>query len=118
MNGERVYMKGVNITPMDHIYGDIPAEQVSYQLHQAKRLNVNIVRVWGGGVIETETFYRLCDELGLLVWQEFIPVLLRRGQHSVGTAAFPHTPAAVSGSRAESQAQSTHRWSFGAAAMS
>lgn len=72
MNGERVYMKGVNITPMDHIYGDIPAEQVSYQLHQAKRLNVNIVRVWGGGVIETETFYRLCDELGLLVWQEFI----------------------------------------------
>lgn len=48
MNGERVYMKGVNITPMDHIYGDIPAEQVSYQLHQAKRLNVNIVRVWGG----------------------------------------------------------------------
>ena len=72
MNGERVYMKGVNITPMDHIYGDIPAEQVAYQLHQAKRLNVNIVRVWGGGVIETETFYRLCDELGLLVWQEFI----------------------------------------------
>lgn len=72
INGKRVYMKGVNITPMDHIYGDVLPEQVAYQLQQAKRLNVNIVRVWGGGVIETETFYRLCDELGLLVWQEFI----------------------------------------------
>ena len=88
MNGERVYMKGVNITPMDHIYGDIPAEQVAYQLHQAKRLNVNIVRVWGGGVIETETFYRLCDELGLLVWQEFIQSSSGVDNIPSGTAVF------------------------------
>lgn len=72
VNGQRVYMKGVNITPMDHIYGDIPREQVLFQLRQAAALNANIVRVWGGGVIETEWFYDCCDRLGLMVWQEFI----------------------------------------------
>ncbi len=72
VNGLRVYMKGVNITPMDHIYGDIPQEQVMFQLRQAAALNANIVRVWGGGVIETEYFYDCCDRLGLMVWQEFI----------------------------------------------
>ncbi len=72
VNGLRVYMKGVNITPMDHIYGDIPREQVLFQLKQAAALNANIVRVWGGGVIETEWFYDCCDRLGLMVWQEFI----------------------------------------------
>lgn len=72
INGKRVYMKGVNITPMDHIYGDLEPEMVEFQLRQAAELNVNIVRVWGGGVIETEHFYNLCDELGLMVWQEFI----------------------------------------------
>lgn len=72
INGKRVYMKGVNITPMDHIYGDLEPELVEFQLRQAAELNANIVRVWGGGVIETEHFYNLCDQLGLMVWQEFI----------------------------------------------
>lgn len=72
INGKRVYIKGVNITPMDHIYGDIAPEMVEFQLRQAAELNANIVRVWGGGVIETEHFYNLCDQLGLMVWQEFI----------------------------------------------
>lgn len=72
INGKRVYMKGVNVTPMDHIYGDIPPEQVEFQLRQAVEMNANIVRVWGGGLIETERFYDCCDRLGLMVWQEFI----------------------------------------------
>lgn len=72
INGRRVYMKGVNITPMDHIYGDLAPEMVEFQLRQAAALNANIVRVWGGGLIETEHFYNLCDQLGLMVWQEFI----------------------------------------------
>ena len=72
INGKRVYMKGVNVTPMDHIYGDIAPEMVEFQLRQAAELNANIVRVWGGGIIETEHFYNLCDRLGLMVWQEFI----------------------------------------------
>lgn len=72
INGKRVYMKGVNVTPLDHIYGDVLPEAVDYQLRQAAALNANIVRVWGGGLIETEAFYDACDRLGLLVWQEFI----------------------------------------------
>ena len=71
-NGRRMYIKGVNITPLDHIYGDVPDEQVYETLRRAKEMNCNLVRVWGGGLIETETFYHYCDLLGLLVWQEFI----------------------------------------------
>lgn len=72
VNGRRMLIKGVNMPPMDHIYGDIPEEQVDFQLQRAVEMNVNMVRVWGGGLIETERFYDACDRLGLLVWQEFI----------------------------------------------
>lgn len=70
-NGKRVYIKGVNFTPMDHSCYNDPAKQESL-LRMIKEANINLVRVWGGGVIEDENFYRLCDELGLMVWQEFI----------------------------------------------
>lgn len=72
VNGQRMYVKGVNITPLDHIYGDVPPEQIEDVLGRAARMNCNLVRVWGGGLIETEAFYDCCDRLGLLVWQEFI----------------------------------------------
>lgn len=72
VNGRRMYVKGVNITPLDHIYGDVPREQVYETLRRAKEMHCNMVRVWGGGLIETEAFYDCCDALGLLVWQEFI----------------------------------------------
>ncbi len=72
VNGQKLYIKGVNLTPLDHIYGDIPEEMVAYVLRRAAEMNVNMVRVWGGGLIESKTFYQLCDQLGLLVWQEFI----------------------------------------------
>ncbi len=72
VNGIRMYVKGVNLTPMDHIYGDIPKEQTEDVLRRAVEMNCNLVRVWGGGLIETEYFYECCDRLGLLVWQEFI----------------------------------------------
>ena len=72
VNGIRMYVKGVNLTPLDHIYGDIPKEQTEDVLRRAVDMNCNLVRVWGGGIIETEYFYECCDRLGLLVWQEFI----------------------------------------------
>ena len=50
VNGKRMYIKGVNITPLDHIYGDVPDEQVYETLRRAKEMNCNLVRVWGGGL--------------------------------------------------------------------
>jgi len=72
VNGRKVFMKGWNWTPMDHLYGSIPPERYERILLLAKEANVNLLRVWGGGLIEKEIFYNLCDRLGIMVWQEFI----------------------------------------------
>ncbi|MFD2328657.1 glycoside hydrolase family 2 TIM barrel-domain containing protein [Cohnella sp. GCM10020058] len=72
VNGKRIYVRGVNMTPLDHLYGNVTPEQYEYYVLLMKRAGVNMVRVWGGGVIEKEYFYELCDRHGLLVWQEFV----------------------------------------------
>ncbi len=72
INGKRIYIKGVNMTPLDHMYGGVNAAQYRQMLHTIKHMNVNMIRIWGGGLIEKEAFYDLCDEMGLLIWQEFI----------------------------------------------
>ncbi len=70
-NGKRVYIKGVNMTPLDHMIGAIFRERYAKMLKLAKDANVNLIRVWGGGIIEKEVFYDLCDAYGIMVWQEF-----------------------------------------------
>jgi beta-mannosidase len=72
VNGQRVYMKGWNWVPMDVMYGVERPEKLRRLLTLAQRAHVNLLRVWGGGLIEKTAFYDLCDELGILVWQEFI----------------------------------------------
>ncbi|MDG0814176.1 glycoside hydrolase family 2 TIM barrel-domain containing protein [Cohnella rhizosphaerae] len=72
VNGKRIYVRGVNMTPLDHLYGNVTPEQYEYYVLLMKRAGVNLVRVWGGGIIEKACFYELCDRHGLLVWQEFI----------------------------------------------
>lgn len=72
VNGKRIYIRGVNMTPLDHLYGNVTPEQYEYYVLLMKRAGVNMVRVWGGGIIEKELFYDLCDRYGILVWQEFI----------------------------------------------
>jgi len=72
VNGNRVYIQGVNITPIDHLYGNVLPEQYGYMLEMIKRAGMNMVRVWGGGLIEKDVFYDLCDRYGIMVWQEFI----------------------------------------------
>ena len=72
VNGRKVYIKGVNMTPLDHLYGNVTKEQYAYLVTAMVNAGVNLVRVWGGGLIETEEFYDLCDENGILIWQEFI----------------------------------------------
>ncbi len=72
VNGEKIYIKGVNMTPLDHIYGDLSWERYEATLRAAANMNVNLIRVWGGGIIEKEMFYRLCDQYGIMLWQELI----------------------------------------------
>ncbi len=72
VNNEKLYIRGVNMVPLSHLYGELRRADYERALVAAKSMGVNLIRVWGGGLIETEAFYQLCDELGLLVWQEFI----------------------------------------------
>jgi Glycosyl hydrolases family 2, TIM barrel domain len=71
-NGRRVYAKGWNWVPIDVLYGVPRPEKLARLLELARRAHVNLRRVWGVGLIETEAFYKLCDRYGILVWQEFI----------------------------------------------
>ncbi|MFD0574092.1 glycoside hydrolase family 2 protein [Kitasatospora gansuensis] len=72
VNGERVFARGVNWVPGDSFPARVGRELYAARLNQARDANVNLVRVWGGGIYESEDFYELCDELGLLVWQDFL----------------------------------------------
>ena len=71
VNGQRMYAKGWNWVPIDALYGVPRPGKLAHLLDLAARANVNLLRVWGGGLLETDDFYRRCDQLGLLVWQEF-----------------------------------------------
>lgn len=72
INGRKVYIRGVNMTPLDHMYGNVTAAHYERMMDMMRRANVNMVRVWGGGIIEKEKFYELCDLNGIMIWQEFI----------------------------------------------
>ncbi|MDR6553143.1 glycosyl hydrolase 2 galactose-binding domain-containing protein [Paenibacillus qinlingensis] len=71
LNGRKVYVKGYNWVPIDVLYGVERLEKLEHLLTLAKEANVNLIRVNGVGLIETDAFYNLCNRLGLMVWQEF-----------------------------------------------
>lgn len=72
VNDQPVYVKGVNWIPDDAFPSRIGEARYRERLVQAADANVNLIRVWGGGIFESEDFYRVADELGLLVWQDFL----------------------------------------------
>ncbi|WP_109001191.1 glycoside hydrolase family 2 protein [Streptomyces rishiriensis] len=71
VNGERLFARGVNWIPDDVFPSRVTRERYRKRLRQAADAGVDLVRVWGGGLYESEDFYDACDELGLLVWQDF-----------------------------------------------
>ncbi|WIB78052.1 glycoside hydrolase family 2 protein [Curtobacterium sp. MCPF17_002] len=71
VNGTPIDVRGVNWIPDDVIVSRVDRARVLTRLQAAVDLNVNLMRVWGGGVYESNDFYDVCDELGLLVWQDF-----------------------------------------------
>jgi beta-mannosidase len=72
VNGVPVFAKGSNWIPADSFPARVTATQLEILLGAAAATNHNMIRVWGGGYYETETFYDLCDRYGILVWQDFM----------------------------------------------
>ncbi|MFX0069470.1 MAG: glycoside hydrolase family 2 protein [Candidatus Hermodarchaeota archaeon] len=72
LNGVPIFAKGANWIPIDSfISRGKKLNLYQLNLHSAKEANMNMIRVWGGGIYEDDLFYNICDELGLLVWQDF-----------------------------------------------
>jgi beta-mannosidase len=72
VNGRKVFLKGMNWTPVDAIYARIDSERYRGLLQATRDANINALRVWGGGIYEGDSFYSLCDELGILVTHDFM----------------------------------------------
>ena len=71
-DGKPIYAKGANWIPADVFLPGLKKEDYRRMLQSAKDANMNMLRVWGGGVYEADDFYDLCDSLGIMVWQDFM----------------------------------------------
>jgi beta-mannosidase len=72
VNGRDVTMMGANWIPADAIPSRITPEVVRDLLESARAANMNMIRIWGGGQYEPDWFYEICDELGILIWHDFM----------------------------------------------
>lgn len=72
VNNQPIFARGANWIPADSFLPRVTAEKYQKLLEMVAEANMNILRVWGGGIYENDIFYQLCDELGLLVWQDFM----------------------------------------------
>jgi beta-mannosidase len=72
VNGEDVLVRGVNWIPDHAFLTEMTRERYARRLTDAVEANVNLIRIWGGGIYESDDFYELADEQGLLVWQDFL----------------------------------------------
>ncbi|MBN8812502.1 MULTISPECIES: glycoside hydrolase family 2 protein [unclassified Sphingomonas] len=72
LNGVPIFAKGANWVPASSFVGAIPDASYRDLLERAVGANMNMIRVWGGGIYEHDIFYAECDRLGLLVWQDFM----------------------------------------------
>jgi beta-mannosidase len=72
VNGIPVFAKGADVIPFDSFPSRVTTEQYRRVLESARDANMNMVRHWGGGYYESDEFYSICDELGLMVWQDFM----------------------------------------------
>ena len=71
INGERLFALGANWIPDHSFPSRVTRRRLRERLESARAAGMNMLRVWGGGLYESEDFYDLCDELGILVWQDF-----------------------------------------------
>lgn len=72
INGLPIFAKGANYIPQESFPSHFDSSKYQHLLSDAKASRMNMLRVWGGGIYENDYFYQLCDEKGLLVWQDFM----------------------------------------------
>lgn len=72
VNGVKIFTRGGNYIPDDCLYTRITEKKIDYLLESCRRAHFNCVRVWGGGYYPSDAFYDLCDEKGLIVWQDLM----------------------------------------------
>ncbi|MBB3696764.1 hypothetical protein KMW28_23010 [Flammeovirga yaeyamensis] len=72
VNGRPVFAKGANYIPNDLFLPRVSDATYKHIIQSALDANMNMLRVWGGGIYENDIFYDLCDEMGILVWQDFM----------------------------------------------
>ncbi|HYY96248.1 MAG TPA: glycoside hydrolase family 2 TIM barrel-domain containing protein, partial [Pyrinomonadaceae bacterium] len=91
VNGVPVFMKGANWIPADSFPTRMTRERYRQLVESARDARMNMLRVWGGGIYESDDFYELCDEMGILLWQEFM----------FACSMYPGDPAFLENVRAE-----------------
>ncbi len=72
LNGKPVYMKGANYIPQNSFQNKVTDNHYEKLLSNVVDSNMNMLRIWGGGIYENDIFYDICDEKGILVWQDFM----------------------------------------------
>jgi beta-mannosidase len=72
VNGIPVFAKGADVIPFDSFPNRVTSANYRRILESARDANMNMIRHWGGGYYETDEFYSICDELGIMVWQDFM----------------------------------------------
>ncbi|MGE5498375.1 MAG: glycoside hydrolase family 2 protein, partial [Syntrophothermus sp.] len=93
VNGNTVFAQGANWIPSDSFLPRVSEAEYRSLLMKAKEASMNIIRVWGGGIYENDIFYDICDELGLMVWQDFM----------FACASYPETPEFIKNVKQEAQ---------------
>ncbi|MEG1378389.1 MAG: glycoside hydrolase family 2 protein [Bacteroidales bacterium] len=83
VNGKRLFAKGSNYIPDDALLNRVDSARYRRMFRDMTEANMNMIRIWGGGIYENDYFYDLADENGILVWQDFM----------FGCTAYPHDPA-------------------------
>jgi beta-mannosidase len=72
VNGKPVFAKGANYIPNDVFLTRVTPDKYEFIVKSAAEANMNMLRVWGGGIYENDLFYDLCDKYGIMIWQDFM----------------------------------------------
>ncbi len=72
INGESIFARGANYIPQDLFLPRVTKEKYQQLISSTKNANMNMLRVWGGGIYENDLFYDLCDKNGIMVWQDLM----------------------------------------------